>query len=114
MQEHINDLLHKGWIHTCGGGWCSKIVLAPKPHQEHITDIKDFVWRFCVNYRPLNEITKTFDYPIPRCDDALDNFGDSKGTLHFISVDGKTGYHQISVWHGDREKLAFVGPDNEK
>jgi hypothetical protein len=44
MQAHIDDLLHKGWIHKCGGGWCSKIVLAPKPHQEHVTDIK----RFCL------------------------------------------------------------------
>ena len=114
MQEHINDLLHNGWIRSCGGGWCSKIVLAPKPHQEDIIDIKDFVWRFCVNYRPLNTVTKTFDYPIPRCDDALDNFGDSKGQLYFISVDGKAGYHQISVKTDDQEKLAFIGPDMEK
>ena len=30
--------------------WLFKCVLATKPHQEHIRDINEFVWRFCVNY----------------------------------------------------------------
>lgn len=114
MQESIKDLIHNGWIRECSGPWLSKAVLAPKPHQEHVTDIADFVWRFCVNYRPLNAVTKPYDYPIPRCDDALEDFGDSKGRLYFISVDAKTGYHQISVDEGSQEKLAFMGPDNKK
>ena len=114
MMKHISALHDVNWIRPCGGPWCSKIVLAPKPHQEHIESISDFIWRFCVNYRPLNAVTKPFEYPIPRCDAALDNFGDSKGRLHFISVDGKTGYHQIAVAENDQEKLAFMGPDLEK
>jgi hypothetical protein len=32
-----------------------KAMLAPKPHQETVTDIGDFVWRFCVNYIWLNQ-----------------------------------------------------------
>ncbi len=35
-----------------------KAVLAPKPHQEHVENIGDFVWRFCVNYVPLNSVTR--------------------------------------------------------
>jgi hypothetical protein len=31
------------------GHWLFKVVLAPKPHQEHVKDISNFVWRFCVN-----------------------------------------------------------------
>jgi hypothetical protein len=107
MQESINDLLSNSWIRECSGPWLSKAVLAPKPHQEHVTDIADFVWRFCVNYRPLNAVTKPFDYPIPRCDDALEECGDSKGRLYFISVDAKAGYHQISVEKHSQEKLAL-------
>ena len=30
------------------GAWLSKGLLAPKPHQEHVTDMDNFVWRFCV------------------------------------------------------------------
>jgi len=47
------------------------IVLAAKPHQEDITDITKFIWRTCVSYRKLNSVTKPFEYPIPRCDDAV-------------------------------------------
>ena len=79
-----------------------------------MTDIANFVWRFCVNYRPLNAVTKPYDYPIPRCDDALEEFGNSKGLLYFISVDSKSGYHKIYVNEHSQEKLAFMGPDNVK
>ena len=34
--------------------WLFNAVLAPKPHQEHVRLIEDFVWQFCVNYVPLN------------------------------------------------------------
>jgi hypothetical protein len=114
MMEHINTLLHNDWIRPCGGSWCSKIVLAPKPHQEDVEDIADFVWRFCVNYRPLNQVTKPYSYPIARCDAAIDNFGDASGPLHFISVDDNTGYHQLPVCAADQEKLAFAAPDLRK
>jgi hypothetical protein len=80
IMEHINVLLANGWIHPCKGPWGSSIVLAAKPHQEHVTDIDDFVWRMCVSYRRLNQVTLPFEYPIPRCNDAIDNFGDSAGT----------------------------------
>jgi hypothetical protein len=36
------------------GCWLFKALLAAKPHQEHISNINKFVWRFCVNYIPLN------------------------------------------------------------
>ena len=114
MTKHVNDLKHNDHVRKCGGPWLSKIVLAPKPHQEHIQDILDFIWRFCVNYRGLNSVTLPYHYPIPRCDDALDNFGDSKGRLYFISVDAKSGYHQIAVHEPDQEKLAFFTPELEK
>jgi len=45
----------------CFGPWGSSIVLAAKPHQEHVIDIKDFVWRMCVSYRKLNSVTKSVE-----------------------------------------------------
>ena len=113
--EHITALLTCNWIEECGGPWGSLIVLAPKPHQEHITSINDFVWRMCVSYRPLNAVTKPFTYPIPLCDNAVSVFGmNSSEPLHFISLDAKQGYHQISVKASDKEKLAFFAPNRKK
>jgi hypothetical protein len=34
--------------------WLFQALLAAKPHQEHISNIEDFVWRFCVNCIRLN------------------------------------------------------------
>ena len=59
MLTQIKDLLDMGWVshfpELCG--WLSMIVLAPKPHQEHIDNIDDFIWRLCVSYRGLNSVT---------------------------------------------------------
>ena len=107
IMEQIDSLSHNDWIDECGGPWGSLIVLAPKPHQEHVTDIKDFVWRMCVSYRKLNAVTLAFEYPIPRCDDAIDDFGDGFSRLWFISLDARQGYHQTRVRLTDRDKLAF-------
>ena len=65
LQEHINDLLHNAHIvPTIEGGWLSKALLAPKPHQEHVHNILEFIWRFCINYRPLNSVTEPYLYPL--------------------------------------------------
>ena len=72
------------------------------------------MWRMCVFYRQLNQVTLPFEYPIPCCNDAIDDFGDSNGRLYFINLDNKTGYHQIGVRYADQSKLAFFGPDRKK
>ncbi len=60
------------------GRWLFKALLAAKPHQEHVSNI-NFVWQFCVNYIPLNQVTRLIAFPIPRCDMAVSMaFGSSK------------------------------------
>ena len=72
MEKAINSLLFLDQIEPITNGeWLSRAVIAPKLHQEDIFDIDKFVWRFCINYIPLNQITKVIAYPIPRCDDAI-------------------------------------------
>jgi len=112
--EQISSLLDNDWIEECGGAWGSMIVLAAKPHQEHIEDIKNFIWRMCVSYRGLNKVTKPFEYPIPRCDDAIHIFQVGSCQIWVITVDARQGYHQVCVRAIDREKLAFFSPDDKK
>jgi hypothetical protein len=52
----LEEVGHIRQIHD--GHWLFKAVLAPKLHQEHVEKIGDFVWRFCVNYVPLNSVTR--------------------------------------------------------
>ena len=114
IMEQIVDLLKNDWIEECLGPWASKIVLAPKPHQEHVNDIDDFIWRMCVSYRALNGVTKPFAYPMSRCDDSVAFICGGGRYLYFITVDCRQGYHQITVRVFDREKLAFYAPNGKK
>ena len=86
--KNINVLRDNGFIEKITtGGWGSPIVLAPKPHQETVHDIADFVWRMCVSYRRLNKYTNPFQYPINCCDAVLEDLGDIAGILYFFSLD---------------------------
>jgi hypothetical protein len=106
----LAKLNHIRQIHD--GSWLFKALLAPKPHQEHVRNIEDFVWQFCVNFIPLNQITRMIVYPIPRCDSAVHlSFG--AGML-FWFFDAPAGYHQLRVALESQEKLAFAGPDATK
>ena len=72
MRKCITALAKVGNIRQItDGSWLFKALLAPKPHQEHIKNIEDFVCCFCVNYIPLNGVTHVIAYPIPRCDTAV-------------------------------------------
>jgi hypothetical protein len=101
--------------HICqvhNGGWLFKALLAPKPHQEHVSNINDFVWHFCVNYIPLNQITHPVAYLIPWCDSTVYlTFSDGRWMWMW---DAPQGYHQIGVKPASQEKLAFAGPNATK
>ncbi len=110
MRKCIEALAKVGHIRQItDGSWLFKALLAPKHHQEHIKNIDDFIWRFCVNYIPLNGVTRVIAYPIPRCNTAV-FIEFSMG--RFIWMFGTPmGYHQLAVALASQEKLAFQGVD---
>ena len=99
VEEHINDMLHKGIIEPSMSPWSSSIVLVKKK-----TTDGSIKYRFCVDYRSLNAVTKPDAYPIPNITDTLDSLGTSR---IFSVLDMASGYHQIEVQEEDREKTAF-------
>ena len=68
---------------------------------------KDGSWRFCVDFRRLNTLSKLDAYPMPRIDELIDRLGQAR----FIStIDLTRGYWQIPIAQKDREKTAFATP----
>ena len=61
----------------------------------------------CVDYRALNGITVKDAYPLPRVDETLDSLG---GAQYFSTLDMASGYWQVEVDQGDRQKTAFSTP----
>lgn len=113
MQQTIDRLLDFGHIHLDNTSpWGFRITLAPKPHQEDVTDIEKHIWRFCINYIQLNRITRPSEYPIPRCDDAV-MYGFGRAT-YFILLDAFSGYHQIRLSKASIDKTAFHAPFGRK
>jgi hypothetical protein len=110
MRKAISALEKVGHSHQMHDGhWLFKAVLAAKPHQEHVLNINDFVWRFCVNYVPLNSVTCIIAYPIPRCNSAV--FIELKNGIWLWLFDTPSRYHQLAVALSSQKKLAFQGPD---
>ncbi|XP_062528800.1 retrovirus-related Pol polyprotein from transposon 17.6 [Bombyx mori] len=98
MKTELDKMLADGIIEECESAWTSPAVLVPK---------KDNGIRFCVDYRKLNAVTKTDNYPLPLIDELLQL---TKRHCFMTSIDLKAGYWQVQVRPADRDKTAFITP----
>ena len=94
--------------------WRIKMSLAPKPHQEHIINIKYFIWRMCVSNCGVRKFTQGSKYQIICCNDMIHIIGVFASNIYIITVDTKQVYHQISVYALDRDNLELFAPNNRK
>ena len=68
---------------------------------------KDDTFRFCVDFRGLNELTIKDPFPLPRIDETLESLG---GARYFSALDLASGYWQVELHEQDKEKTAFTTP----
>ncbi|UYV79013.1 K02A2.6-like, partial [Cordylochernes scorpioides] len=96
IKEQIDEMLTEGIIRPSSSPWSFPVILVKK---------RDGEYRFCVDYRKLNNVTVKDVYPIPRIDEVMDTL---QGSTHFSAIDLRSGYWQVEVEERDKEKTAFT------
>ena len=92
----LRDMLEAGAICPSQSPWCNMVILVRK---------KDDTLHFCMDFRCLNAHTKKDSYPLPRIQEALESMA---GSVHFSSMDFKSGFWQIKKALGSQQYTAFT------
>lgn len=85
IRKQIEELLHLQLIEPSESHYfCSAFLV--KNHSEIVRG----KYRMVINYKPLNAITKSFQYPLPRQETIMQKIQKSK---IFSKFDMKSGYY---------------------
>ena len=98
LDKEVQYMLENDIIEESQSNWSSPCILVPK---------HDGGFRFCTDFRKVNDKTKSDSFPIPRIADCIDQIGNAK----FVSTfDMLKGYWQVPLTPRAREISAFVTP----
>lgn len=92
----VDEMGKLGVIQRSSSVWSSPVVLVAN---------RDDSYRFCIDYRKLNSVTKKDVYQLPRIDDILDT---SSGARFFSTLALAAGYWQIALDPETASKAAFI------
>ena len=94
--EILEEMLATGVIEPSTSSWASLVCLVKK---------EDNTFRFCIDYRRVNAVSKKDAYPIPDIQNALDNL---RGSQYFATIDLLSGYWQLGMTDRAKESPLFV------
>ncbi|GFT79327.1 retrovirus-related Pol polyprotein from transposon opus [Trichonephila clavipes] len=99
IDYHIDKMLQDGTICPINSPYASPVVLTRKKND--LPPDSPEAYRFAIDYRKLNGITKYPRYPLPVIDDLLTNI---PHTNVMSTLDLRSGYFQLAISPKDIEK----------
>ena len=96
IDAHLDNMLRQKLIRPSTSEYASNVVLVKK---------KDNAWRFCVDYRKVNDIARKDAFPLPRINECLDTL---TGSVWFTTIDLRSGYFQVEMDENDANKTASI------
>ena len=91
-------MLRLGVIEPSNAEYYSQVHLTPKPNGK---------WRFCIDYRNLNTVSKSEGWPLPNIQQMLERLG-KQGAKYWAVFDLTSGYHQAPLSAESRPLSAFI------
>ena len=101
MREAIDEMLALGVIRESQATHYSHPLMVPKPNSSKL--------RFCLDFRPLNEVSKSMGWPLPNIELMLHRLGSARAK-YFAVIDLTSGYHQIPLAEEAKKFTAFTTP----
>ncbi len=98
INRQVTEMLQAGVIEPAATAHYSQVLLTPKPNNE---------WRFCIDYRRLNDATIKRSWPLPNIKDLLQRVGEKRPT-RFAKIDFTKGYWQTPLAAASRQYTAFI------
>jgi hypothetical protein len=95
LERHCTAMLEQGIIRPSTSPFSTPVVLVKKAEGS---------WRFCIDYRMLNDKTSHDKFPILVVNEFLD---DLHGAKYLTKLDLQFGYHQVRMHLEDIEKTVF-------
>jgi hypothetical protein len=100
IRRQVKKMLDLKVIKESQAVYYSQTHLQPKPNGK---------WRFCIDYRRLNDVCKAMGWPIPNVAQLLRRLGEKRAS-YFGVMDLTSGYHQAPLSKNSQEASAFITP----
>lgn len=98
INDALDEMLELGVVEPSKSPWSSPVCLVKK---------KDNSYRFCVDLRVLNKVTKKDSYPLPYISAILDNLRNAR---YISSIDIKSAFWTVPLSRESKELTAFTVP----